>query len=60
MDGLMLHLQGYRATSRERHFLEQIKAPIFLEVILVIEIMHEPHSHVEEKVNSIILRDDLF
>ena len=56
----MLHLQRYRATSRERHFLEQIKAPIFLEVILVIEIMHEPHSHVEEKVSSIILRDDLF
>ena len=56
----MLHLQRYRATSRERHFLEQINAPIFLEVILVIEIMYEPHSYLEEKVNSSILRDDLF
>ena len=47
-----------QATSVERNFIEQIKAPIFLEAVLAIEIMKEPQSNLEEKVNPIILKDD--
>ena len=35
----MVDLQRHRATSEERNFIQQIKAPIFLEAILAIEIM---------------------
>ena len=42
MHGCMVDLLGYRATSGERNFIEQIKAPIFLEAVLAIEIMQEP------------------
>ena len=38
--------------------IERIKAPIFLEAILAIEIMQEPQSNLEEKVNSSILKDN--
>ena len=46
----MVDLQRYRAASGERNFIEQIKAPIFLEVVLAIETMQEPRSKLEEKV----------
>ena len=32
-------LWRYRATSRERNFIERIKAPIFSEAVLAIEIL---------------------
>ena len=35
-----------------------IKAPIFLEAVLAIEIMSEAQSNLEEKVNPSILKDD--
>ena len=54
----MVDLNNYRATSGERNFTEQIKAPISLEAVLVIEIMKEPQSNLEEKVNPSILKDD--
>ena len=44
-----------RAISGERNLTEQIKAPIFLEVVLAIEIMKEPQSNLEEKLNPSIL-----
>ena len=34
----MVDLYRYRATSGERNFIERIKAPIFLEAVLAIEI----------------------
>ena len=37
--GHMVDLWRYRATSGERNFKEQNKAPIFLETVLAIEIM---------------------
>ena len=39
----MADLQKYRATSRERNCIEGIKAPIFLEAVLAIEIMQKPN-----------------
>ena len=51
MHGRMVHLQ---TTSGERKFIEQIKAPIFLEAVLTVEIMYEPQSNLEEKVNPSI------
>ena len=39
-------------------FIEQMKAPIFLEGILTMEIMKEPQSNLEEKVNPSIIKDD--
>ena len=56
--GCKVDLQRYRATSGETNFIELIKAPIFLEADLAIEIMQEPQSNLEEKVNSSILKDD--
>ena len=58
MHGCMVHLLRYRATSGERNFIEQIKAPIFLEVVLAKEIMLEPQSNLEKKVNPSIQKDD--
>ena len=46
------------ATSGERNFIKRIKAPIFLEAVLEIEIIQEPQSNLEEKVNPSILKDD--
>ena len=37
--------------------MQQIKAPIFGRVVLAIEIMQEPQSNLEEKVNPSILKD---
>ena len=53
----MADLKRYRATSGERNLIERIKAPIFLEEVLAIEIMLEPQSNLEEKVNARILKD---
>ena len=39
------------ASSGERNFIERIKAPIFLEIVLVIEIMQEPQSMLKVKDN---------
>ena len=39
MHDLMVDLKRYRTTSGERNFIDQIKAPIFLEVVLAIEKM---------------------
>ena len=58
MHGRMVDLQRYRATSGERNFIERIKAPIFLEEVLATEIMYEPQSNLEEKVNLSILKDN--
>ena len=53
----MVAEKSYRATSEERNFVERIKTPIFLEVVLAIEIMQEPQPNLEEKVNPSILKD---
>ena len=37
---------------------EYIKAPIFLEAVLTVEIMLEPQSNLEEKFNRMILKGD--
>ena len=42
MQSQTVDLQRYRATSGERNFIKQIKAPIFLETVLAVEIMYEP------------------
>ena len=38
MQGHMIDLQRYKATSEEGKFIERIKALIFLETVLAIEI----------------------
>ena len=58
MQGHIVDLKRYRATSGERNFIEQIKAPIFLKAVLAIEIMWELKLNLEEKGNSGILKDD--
>ena len=58
MHGRMVDLWRYRASSGERNFVERIKAPIFLEAVLAIEIMQEPQSNLEKKVDSSILKYD--
>ena len=52
MHGQMLDLQRDIATSEERNFIEQIKAPLFSEALLAIEIVQELQFKLEEKVNS--------
>ena len=52
MHGQMLDLQRDIATSAERNFIEQIKAPLFSEALLAIEIIQELQFKLEEKVNS--------
>ena len=47
----MVHLYRYRATSGEKNFIPQIKAPVFLEVLSKVEIMQEPQANLEEKDN---------
>ena len=51
----MVDLWRHRATSRERNLIERIKAPIFLEAVLAIEMMQKPQYNLEEKV-AIILK----
>ena len=51
MEGHMVDLKRCRATSGERNFIEHIKAPIFLEAVLAIEIMWAPKLNFEEKGN---------
>ena len=55
----MVDLYGYIATSGERNFIERMKAPIFLEAVLAIEIMQEPQSNLGERGNPSILKDDV-
>ena len=52
----MVDLQGYKATSEERNFIERIEFPIFLEAVLAI--MKELQSNLEETINPSILKDD--
>ena len=51
MHGHRVDLQRYRAFSEERKFIERIKTLIFLQAVLAIEIMEDPQSNLEEKVN---------
>ena len=44
----------------ERNFTERIKASIFLEAVLAIEIILKPQSNLEENGISSILSDDFF
>ena len=44
MQGRIVDLQRYRATSAERNFVEQIKAPIFLEAVTATEIKNNPNT----------------
>ena len=60
MHGHIVDLWRYRVTLGKRNFIEQIKAPIFLEVVLAIKIMYKPKANLEEKVNTSILKDDFF
>ena len=60
MQSCMVDLQRQRAAWGERNFIERIKAPIFLEAVLVMEKMYEPQSNFEEKDNSSILTDGFF
>ena len=48
----------YRATSGETNFIERIKAPIFFEAVLAIDIIKVHQSNLEEKVSPSILKDD--
>ena len=54
----MVDLYIYKTTWGERNFTEGIKAPILLQAVLAIEIIKEPQSNLEEKVNPSILKDD--
>ena len=56
----MVDLWRYRATSGEGNFIEQIKAPIFLEVLLAVEVMKKPLFNLEKKVYPSIIKDDFF
>ena len=42
---------------RRKNLIESIKAPIFLEAILAIDIMLRPQSNLEEKENPSILKN---
>ena len=54
----MVDLSSHIASSGERNFIDRIKAPIFSEELLAIEIMYELQSNSEEKGNPNILEDD--
>ena len=61
----VLHTRAYGRfieiqSNLRRNFTERIKAPIFLEAVLAIEIerVQESQSNLEEKVNPSILKDD--
>ena len=55
----MVDLLRHRATPAERKLTERIKAPIFLEAILAIDIMLESQSNLAKEVNPSILKDDI-
>ena len=55
---ILVTSKRYRAISGERNFIERNKTSIFLETVLAIEIMYEPQSNSEEKVNPNFLKDD--
>ena len=50
----MVHLYRHRATTGERNFKERIKPPTLFEAVLAIEIIWEPQSDLEEKVNPYV------
>ena len=58
----VLHTQPYcrfigiQSNLRRKRLQEQTKVPIFLKAVLVIEIMQESQSSLEEKVNPSILK----
>ena len=54
----MVDLYRHRATSGERNLIGCIRAPIFLEAVLAIQIMYEPQSNLEEKSNPNIFQVD--
>ena len=58
MHGCKVDLQRYRATSGEQSFIDCIKAPVYLETVLAIDIRLEPKSNLEDKFNPCILKDD--
>ena len=58
MQDRIIDLKIYKAISGESNSLERIKAPIFLDVVLAIEIMQELLSNLEEKGNPSILKDE--
>ena len=45
-------------TIKKRHFIEQIKALIFLEAVLKIKAMSEPHSNLQEIDIPNIIKDN--
>ena len=47
-----------QSNLRKMKLIEHIKAPIFLEAVLTVEIMLEPQSNLEEKFNRMILKGD--
>ena len=47
-----------KSNLRKKNFIEQIKAPIFLEAVVAIEIMEDIQSNLDEKDNSSILKDE--
>ena len=49
MQGLKVDLQGERATSEERNFIERMNVPVFLEAILDIGTMSQPKSKVKHR-----------
>ena len=53
MYGRFIEIQS----NLRRNFVERIKAPIFLEAVLAIDIMQEPQLNLQEKVDPGILKD---
>ena len=53
MQGHMIDVKRCRATSGERNVIEHIKAPIFLEAVLAIEIMWKPKLSSEENLRDL-------
>ena len=47
------------ANHKKRHFIEQIKALIFLEAVLTIKAMSEPHSNLQEIDIPNIIKDKI-
>ena len=57
MQGSMVEISRYRATSEGRNFIDQIKAPVFLKAVLGIKIIYEPQFNLEDKDNPSIKQD---
>ena len=47
-----------KSNLRKKNFIERIKAPIFLEAVVAIEIMEDVQSNLDEKDNPSILKDE--